>query len=93
MKKIETIDLVFLQNADYEDLKQAMIEAYENMPSAFWKEHHISTLISLFPEGQVMIKINGEFAGCALSIVVDYSKFDSRHSYKDITGNFSFNTH
>jgi len=93
MKKIENIQLEFLKLSDYNDLKEAMIEAYENMPNAYWKEHHIELLTSKFPAGQVVIRINGEFAGCALSIILDYSKFDSKHSYREITGDFKFGTH
>jgi predicted amidohydrolase/GNAT superfamily N-acetyltransferase len=90
---IENIELVFLSMDDYGDLKEAMIEAYSNMENAFWKEKHIESLISKFPEGQVVIKVNDQFAGCALSIIVDYDKFEHRHTYKQITGNFSFDTH
>ncbi|MDF1573259.1 MAG: carbon-nitrogen hydrolase family protein [Bacteroidales bacterium] len=93
MKKIENIQLEFLKLGDYQDLKEAMIEAYENMPNAYWKEHHIDLLTSKFPAGQVVIRINGEFAGCALSIIIDYSKFDNKHSYREITGDFKFDTH
>jgi predicted amidohydrolase/GNAT superfamily N-acetyltransferase len=50
-------------------------------------------LISKFSEGQVVIRVNGEFAGCALSIIVDYNKYASQHTYANVTGNFSFNTH
>jgi predicted amidohydrolase len=50
-------------------------------------------LIKKFPEGQVVLKINGELAGCALSIIVDYEKFNEDHTYKDITGTYSFDTH
>ncbi|MCF8352134.1 MAG: bifunctional GNAT family N-acetyltransferase/carbon-nitrogen hydrolase family protein [Bacteroidales bacterium] len=70
-----------------------MIEAYQNMPNAYWKEHHIALLTKKFPEGQVMIRVNGQLAGCALSIIVDYTKFDNKHSYREITGDFEFDTH
>ena len=70
-----------------------MISAYTNMPDSYWKEHHIESLINKFPEGQVVIKINGELAGCALSIIVDYDSFEEVHTYKDITGDYSFSTH
>ena len=63
------------------------------MPESYWKEKHIASLINKFPEGQVVIKINGNLAGCALSIIVDYDSFEEEHTYKDITGNYSFNTH
>jgi GNAT superfamily N-acetyltransferase len=91
--KIDNIELDFVKPEDYNDLKEAMIEAYQNMPNAYWKEHHIEALTKKFPEGQVMIRVNGQLAGCALSVIVDYTKFDNRHSYKEITGNFNFDTH
>lgn len=93
MQDIENIELKYLSLDDYVELKQAMIEAYSNMPNAYWKEHHIKSLIKRFPEGQVVLKVNGEFAGCALSIVVDYEKFEDNHKYKEITGNYTFDTH
>ena len=93
MIDIENIELSYLSIDDYQELKQAMIEAYATMPNAYWREHHIQKLIDLFPEGQAVIKINGELAGCALSIIVDYSDFDISHTYKEVTGNYSFKTH
>lgn len=93
MKEIDNIELVFLRFDDYSDLKQAMLESYVNMPEMFWKESHIKTLVDNFPEGQVVIKIDNEFAGCALSIIVDYNQFDKKHTYAEITGNYTFNTH
>jgi len=93
MKEIENIELAYLSFDDYQEMKQAMIEAYTNMPDAYWKEHHIKSLIKRFPEGQVVVKVNGQVAGCALSIVVDYNKFEDNHTYREITGNYTFKTH
>lgn len=93
MDTIDNIELVFLKIEDYEELKNAMIEAYSNLPESYWREAQIKTLIDKFPEGQVGIKIDNELAGCALSIIVDYRKFDHRHTYRQITGNYTFNTH
>lgn len=93
MNEIDNIVLEFLKPEDYNDLKTAMSESYANMPESYWSESQILTLTSLFPEGQVVIKINNEFAGCALSIIVDYSQFDDKHSFKEVTGNYTFKTH
>lgn len=90
---IENVELSYLNLDDYQELKAAMIDAYTSMPDSYWREKQIKLLISKFPEGQVVVKINDQIAGCALSIIVDYSKFDSYHTYKDITGDYSFNTH
>ena len=93
MQDIENIELTFLNLDDYQELKEAMIESYATMTDAYWKEHQIDSLISRFPDGQVVIKVNNQIAGCALSIIVDYSKFDDHHTYEEITGNYTFNTH
>lgn len=90
---IQNIELEYLAAADYEDLKSAMVSAYKTMPNSYWKEHHIDALLSKFPEGQVVIKVNGNIAGCALSIIIDYEQFESKHTYKEITGNYTFDTH
>jgi predicted amidohydrolase/GNAT superfamily N-acetyltransferase len=90
---IENIELKYLTEDDYQELKSAMKEVYSNMPDPYWIESEMETLIQKFPEGQVVIKINNQLAGCALSIIVDYDKFDDHHTYKEITGNYSFDTH
>lgn len=92
-EKIEYMELQFLTLDDYQELKTAMIEAYPGMPNSYWKEPHIKSLIDKFPEGQVVIKINNQLAGCALSIIVDYNEFDKSHTYREITGNYTFDTH
>lgn len=93
IKTIENIELQYLTIDDYQALKQAMIEIYSSMENTYWEEAQIQSLITKFPEGQIVIKINGQLAGCALSIQVDYDKFDETHTYEDITGNFTFSTH
>ncbi len=93
VENIENIELQFLSIDDYEELKAAMIEAYPTMPDSYWKKSEIASLIKKFPEGQVVVKINNEFAGCALSIILDYQEFDDNHTYNDITGNCTFDTH
>ena len=93
MNDIENIELSFLSVSDYEEFKEAMISSYSSMPESYWSEHHIENLVGKFPEGQVVIKVNGQFAGCAMSLIVDSSKLDGKHTYKDITGNYTFSTH
>jgi predicted amidohydrolase len=93
IKNIENIELQYLTIDDYQALKDAMIEIYAHMENTYWEEAQIESLIKKFPEGQIVIKINGELAGCALSIKVDYDKFDDTHTYEDITGNYTFSTH
>lgn len=90
---IEKVELGFLQSEDYAELKEAMIASYTSMPDAYWRESQIDALLEKFPEGQVVIKVNGLIAGCALSIIVNYDEFDKSHTYRDITANYTFDSH
>lgn len=87
------IELAYLTMSDYQELKEAMIESYRHMPGSFWKEHHIEKLLKVFPKGQVVIKANGHIAGCALSILVKQNMVDEPHTYREITANYTFDTH
>lgn len=92
-EEIKNIDLRYLTVDDYKELKKVMIEAYQNMENAYWSKRHILALVNKFPEGQILLTVNGKIAGCALSILIDSSNFEEQHTYKEITGDFTFNTH
>jgi predicted amidohydrolase/GNAT superfamily N-acetyltransferase len=88
-------DIINIRNltlSDYQQLKEAMLDAYGNWNS-YWREHQIENLLVIFPEGQIAITVNDIVVGCALSIVVDYDVFGDSHSFKEITGNYTFSTH
>ncbi len=87
------IELAYLTIEDYQELKEAMIESYRHMPGSYWKERHIEKLLKIFPEGQIVIKVNGHIAGCALSIIVKQSLTEETHTYREITAEYSFDTH
>jgi predicted amidohydrolase/ribosomal protein S18 acetylase RimI-like enzyme len=89
----QTIEVRNLTIEDYQQLKESMIQAYASMGGQFWQEKSLERLIHKFPEGQFCIAINEKVVGCALSIIVDYDKFNDNHTYKQITGNYTFETH
>jgi predicted amidohydrolase/GNAT superfamily N-acetyltransferase len=91
--EIDNIELTYLQLSDYEELKKLMIRSYTSMPEAYWKEHHIKALLTKFPDGQAVIKVNGKLVGCALSIIVDYQLISDKHTYKEITQQYTFDSH
>ncbi|MGB3467103.1 MAG: carbon-nitrogen hydrolase family protein [Cyclobacteriaceae bacterium] len=93
LSEIDNIELKYLKISDFQDLKEVMVSTYQDLPDAYWEEHEIKALLKKFPEGQVIIKVNGQMAGCALSIIVDYDRFSGNHTYKQVTGNYTFNTH
>ncbi len=92
MSDIKQIEIRNLQIEDYAQLEIAMDAAYENWSVGHWEKKHIAHLIKLFPEGQIAIIVDGKVAGCALTLRVDYSQFGDKHTYEQITGNYTFDT-
>jgi len=90
---IKKIELRNLQIEDYKELKNSMMEAYSELENSYWKEHHIEKLLSIFPEGQLVVLVDGKVVGSALSLIIDYRKVIVNHTYAQITGNYSFDTH
>ncbi len=95
LSDVDKIELLYLQIDDYLALKAAMVVAYSSMPEvdSYWRKDQIESLLEKFPEGQIVVKINGELAGCALSIIVNYDDFEGSHTYKEVTGDYTFNSH
>lgn len=88
-----TIEVRNLTMDDYKHLKESMIQAYDSMGGQHWKEDSLARLVQKFPEGQIVATLNGKVVGCALSLIVNYNKFGDSHTYKQITGNYTFDTH
>ncbi len=78
---------------DYHDLKEAMEQAYDTMGGSIWSKESIAKLLNIFPEGQLCIAVDDKVVACSLSLIVDYDEFGDRHTYRLITGNYTFSTH
>ncbi len=70
-----------------------MVEAYHGTAGGIWPKSSIKHLLSIFPEGQLCVEVDDHVVACALSIIVDSEKTDRTHSYEEITGKYTFNTH
>ncbi|KXK41069.1 MAG: bifunctional GNAT family N-acetyltransferase/carbon-nitrogen hydrolase family protein [Saprospiraceae bacterium] len=81
-----------LKEEDYHGLREAMVAAYEGFGSV-WRKDSIHKLLNKFPDGQFCVVVDGKVAACALSIIVEYKLYGDNHSYEEITGNYTFDTH
>ncbi len=91
--EIKKVEVRNLSLNDYFGLSDSMVEAYRNWHGSVWTKNHIEKLLELFPEGQFIVLVNGKVVGCALSIIVNYDDFGDDHTYQQITGNYTFDTH
>lgn len=90
---IHQLEIKKLSITDYQELLEAMKAAYPNWQGSYWSLEALKKLIGFFPDGQMVICVNEKVVGCALSIIVEYDRFEDDHTYKEITGNYTFNTH
>ena len=90
---IHNIEIEKLKFFHYKQLIDVMKSAYHNWQGSLWSQKAIETLIQKFPEGQLVVIADNNVIGCALSIIVDYEIFGDTHTYQQITGNYTFNTH
>ncbi len=95
--EISKVELRNLRIEDYQELRMSMQHAYTGadmeMDEPYWGLGDIKRLLKIFPEGQLVVLVDGKVVGSALSIIVDYKKATSSHTYEKITGNYSFSTH
>jgi predicted amidohydrolase/ribosomal protein S18 acetylase RimI-like enzyme len=78
---------------DYDDMLEIMNLVYSNIGDGIWPKGDIEKLLKIFPEGQICIEDNGKVVACALCIIIDYDKYGDNHTYRQITGDYKFNTH
>lgn len=89
----QNVQIRNLEIDDFRDLVESSKKSYPDIHGPEWKEDEIVKLLEIFPEGQICVEVNGKAVAFALALIVDYKKFGDSHSYYEITGNYSFNTH
>lgn len=81
-----------LRQEDYHALRDMCARVYKGVATP-WSEEQIALLIKRFPEGQICIEDNGKAVAVALSLIIDFTLYGSRHTYNQVHGNGTFNTH
>ena len=71
-RKIEKVGMRNLRMEDYDQLAKSFRRIYADS-DVFLTKEQIKKLITIFPEGQVVIIVDDKIVGCALSIIVNYN--------------------
>lgn len=93
MTNQEKVNLRLLRSEDYDELFETMELAYRHIEDPPWTREQVDTLLDIFPDGQLCITVNDKIVAGGLSLIIDYSKFGDRHTFRQITGNHTFSTH
>ena len=88
----EVTEIRHLRKTDHAAIKAAMLLAYPRMGS-YWPEGQIARLVDIFPDGQFVITVNDEVVAAALAIIISRANFSDEHTYRQITGEYTFSTH
>ena len=91
--EINKVEIRNLQKEDYDQLASSFTRVYADGSDVFWTPKQIDKLIRIFPEGQIVVVVDGKIVGCALSIIVNYDDAKNDHTYAQVTGNETFDTH
>jgi ribosomal protein S18 acetylase RimI-like enzyme len=60
---------------------------------AAWTEEKFAHQLEVFPQGQVVAELNGRIVGAASSLIVLWDEWPVEHSWTEITGSGTFDTH
>ena len=93
ISKINKVEIRNLQRQDYDQLASSFTRVYADGSDVFWTPAQIDKLIRIFPEGQIVVVVDDKIVGCALSIIVNYDLVKGDHTYAQVTGNETFDTH
>ena len=91
--KINKVQIRNLQIEDFDQLALSFTRVYSDGSDVFWTHKQIEKLIRIFPEGQIVTVVDEKIVGCALSIIVNYDDVKNDHTYAQVTGKETFNTH
>lgn len=93
MNPIERVELEPLRSGDFEAVQELMKICYPRIDQPAWSSKQLRKLLRVFPAGQMVIRVDNRIVACSFSIVVDSRTLDEEHTYLDITGNDTFDTH
>lgn len=93
MTPFENVELKYLTPEQYPELRELMLTCYPGVQDPAWSREETENLIRRFPEGQVVVMVDGVMAGASLAIRIHYRKFEEKHTYLEMTANDTFETH
>jgi predicted amidohydrolase/ribosomal protein S18 acetylase RimI-like enzyme len=68
---------------DYPEIREIMAHVYADLGGP-WTPEELQRIITRFPEGQICIEDKGKVVAAALSIRINASDYEERHTYQDI---------
>lgn len=58
-----------------------------------WSPAQLANHLAVFPEGQLVVEVDGKVVGSASSLILDFDAYDETHSFRDISGEGTIRNH
>lgn len=80
-----------IERGDYEALVAMQRRCFPGME--LWTREEIESQVSIFPEGQLCIELEGEVVASANSLIVDYDRYEDWHDWTRISDDGMIRNH
>ena len=91
--KINKVQIRNLQIEDYDQLAQSFTRCLFRRKRCVLDTQTNRKADTNLSRGQIVTVVDEKIVGCALSIIVNYDDVKNDHTYAQVTGKETFNTH
>jgi GNAT superfamily N-acetyltransferase len=86
-----TVEVRHLRKSDIPQVVDIQTRVYPDIGG--WRPEQIARQLHVFPQGQVVAVQGRRVVGAASSLIVRWDDYGTRHTWKEVTGGGSFDTH
>ena len=87
----QQIEVRNTRRSDIPQILELQERVYPGIPG--WRAEQLEKHLDAFPSGQVVACAAGRVVGMASSLIVHWDDWGLRHTWKEVTGNGTFETH
>ncbi|MFD2924962.1 GNAT family N-acetyltransferase [Halobacillus naozhouensis] len=77
---------IVIRNTTEGDLEEVAALSDQSFgPDISFKREHFASQCELFPEGQILVEVDGKIVGSSSSLIVNFDEYKNNHSYTEIS--------
>ncbi len=80
-----------MQIEDYDPLVELQRLCFPLMKP--WRREHIASHLENFPEGQIVVEVDGAVVASSSSLVIDFDEYEEGHTWSEISGGGTIRNH
>lgn len=76
---------------DFDQVVGLQLACFPNMKP--WGREHISAHLETFPEGQLVVEVDGDVVASCSSLIIDFDEYEDGHTWMDVAGEGYISNH